>query len=33
VIVRLRKTAEGITREELIATRFVPLVEGVARQA
>lgn len=33
VIVRLRKTAEGIQREELIATRFVPLVEGVARQA
>lgn len=33
VIVRLRKTADGIQREELIATRFVPLVEGVARQA
>lgn len=33
VIVRLRKTADGIAREELMATRFVPLVEGVARQA
>jgi protein-L-isoaspartate(D-aspartate) O-methyltransferase len=31
-IVRLRKTAEGLQREDLIAVRFVPLVPGQARE-
>jgi protein-L-isoaspartate(D-aspartate) O-methyltransferase len=31
-IVRLRRTAEGIEREELIAVRFVPLVPGQAKE-
>lgn len=31
-IVRLRKTGEGIEREELIAVRFVPLVPGQAKE-
>jgi protein-L-isoaspartate(D-aspartate) O-methyltransferase len=31
-IVRLRKTPEGIEREELIAVRFVPLVPGQAKE-
>ena len=31
-IVRLRKTGEGIEREDLIAVRFVPLVEGQAKE-
>ena len=31
-IVRLRKTGAGIEREDLIAVRFVPLVEGQARE-
>jgi protein-L-isoaspartate(D-aspartate) O-methyltransferase len=31
-IVRLRKTAEGIEREDLIAVRFVPLVPGQAKE-
>ena len=31
-IVRLRKTAEGIAREDLIAVRFVPLVPGQAKE-
>jgi protein-L-isoaspartate(D-aspartate) O-methyltransferase len=30
VLVRLRRTAEGVAREELIGVRFVPLVPGVA---
>ncbi len=30
-IVRLRRTAEGIERKDLIAVRFVPLVEGAAK--
>jgi len=31
-IVRLRRTAEGIKREDMIAVRFVPLVHGPAKQ-
>ena len=31
-IVRLRKTGEGIAREELIAVRFVPLLPGQAKE-
>jgi protein-L-isoaspartate(D-aspartate) O-methyltransferase len=31
-IVRLRRTKEGIEREDLIAVRFVPLVEGRAKE-
>ena len=31
-IVRLRKTGEGIAREDLIAVRFVPLVPGQAKE-
>jgi protein-L-isoaspartate(D-aspartate) O-methyltransferase len=31
-IVRLRKTGEGVSREELIAVRFVPLLPGQARE-
>ena len=31
-IVRLRRTAEGIEREQLIAVRFVPLVPGQAKE-
>jgi protein-L-isoaspartate(D-aspartate) O-methyltransferase len=31
-IVRLRKTGEGITREEGIAVRFVPLLPGQAKE-
>ncbi len=31
-IVRLRKTPEGIEREDLIAVRFVPLVPGRAKE-
>jgi protein-L-isoaspartate(D-aspartate) O-methyltransferase len=31
-IVRLRRTASGIEREELIAVRFVPLVPGQAQE-
>jgi protein-L-isoaspartate(D-aspartate) O-methyltransferase len=31
-IVRLRKTKDGIVRDDLIAVRFVPLVEGQARE-
>jgi protein-L-isoaspartate(D-aspartate) O-methyltransferase len=31
-IVRLRKTGEGIAREDLIAVRFVPLVPGQAQE-
>jgi protein-L-isoaspartate(D-aspartate) O-methyltransferase len=31
-IVRLRRTAEGIEREDLIAVRFVPLVPGQAKE-
>ena len=31
-IVRLRKSGEGIEREDLIAVRFVPLVEGQAKE-
>lgn len=30
-IVRLRRTAEGFAREELLSVRFVPLVEGAAK--
>jgi len=30
-IVRLRRTAEGIVREDLLPVRFVPLVEGAAK--
>lgn len=33
VIVRLEKTANGLVREDLMPTRFVPLVDGVAREA
>ncbi len=31
-IVRLRKTGEGLAREELIAVRFVPLLPGQAKE-
>jgi protein-L-isoaspartate(D-aspartate) O-methyltransferase len=31
-IVRLRKTSEGVAREDLIAVRFVPLVPGQAKE-
>jgi protein-L-isoaspartate(D-aspartate) O-methyltransferase len=31
-IVRLRKTGQGIEREELIAVRFVPLLPGQAKE-
>jgi protein-L-isoaspartate(D-aspartate) O-methyltransferase len=31
-IVRLRKSGEGVTREELIAVRFVPLLPGQAKE-
>jgi protein-L-isoaspartate(D-aspartate) O-methyltransferase len=31
-IVKLRKTSEGIAREDLIAVRFVPLVAGQAKE-
>jgi len=31
-IVRLRKTADGLAREDLIAVRFVPLVPGQAKE-
>lgn len=31
-IVRLRKTPDGFLREDLMPTRFVPLVSGVARE-
>jgi protein-L-isoaspartate(D-aspartate) O-methyltransferase len=31
-IVRLRKSGEGMTREELIAVRFVPLLPGQAKE-
>jgi protein-L-isoaspartate(D-aspartate) O-methyltransferase len=31
-IVRLRKSAAGIEREDLIAVRFVPLVPGRAQE-
>ena len=31
-IVRLRRTKDGIEREDLIAVRFVPLVEGRAKE-
>lgn len=31
-IVRLRKTADGVAREDLIAVRFVPLVPGQAKE-
>jgi protein-L-isoaspartate(D-aspartate) O-methyltransferase len=31
-IVRLRKSGEGVSREELIAVRFVPLLPGQARE-
>jgi protein-L-isoaspartate(D-aspartate) O-methyltransferase len=30
-IVRLRRTADGVTREELLPVRFVPLVEGASK--
>lgn len=33
VLVRLRRDEDGVRREELLAVRFVPLVEGVARSA
>ncbi len=32
VLVRLRKTAEGVERAELIEVRFVPALPGVARE-
>ncbi|MDA5193325.1 protein-L-isoaspartate(D-aspartate) O-methyltransferase [Govanella unica] len=32
MIVRVRKTSTGILREDLMVTRFVPLVAGVARE-
>lgn len=32
-IVRLRKSEGGLVREDMISTRFVPLVQGVARRA
>jgi protein-L-isoaspartate(D-aspartate) O-methyltransferase len=32
LIVRLRKTPDGIEREDLIAVRFVPLVPGQAKE-
>tara|TARA_R110002167_G_scaffold45907_1_gene137560 strand:- start:121 stop:765 length:645 start_codon:yes stop_codon:yes gene_type:complete len=32
-LVKLRRGEEGITREVLLAVRFVPLVEGIARSA
>lgn len=31
-IVRLRKTEQGVTREDLIAVRFVPLLPGQAKE-
>jgi len=31
-LVRIERTEEGVKREELIPVRFVPLVEGVARE-
>jgi protein-L-isoaspartate(D-aspartate) O-methyltransferase len=31
-IVRLRKTKDGVAREDLIAVRFVPLVPGQAKE-
>jgi protein-L-isoaspartate(D-aspartate) O-methyltransferase len=31
-LVRLRKSGEGVTREELIAVRFVPLLPGQAKE-
>ncbi len=33
VIIRLTRTADGVEMEELLPTRFVPLVEGVAEDA
>lgn len=32
-LVRIERTAEGVKREELLAVRFVPLVEGVAKES
>lgn len=32
VIVRIRKTPAGLVREDLMPTRFVPMVAGVARE-
>ncbi len=33
VLIRLTKTADGIKTEELLPIRFVPLVEGIAKDA
>ena len=33
VLVRIERTAEGVKREELLPVRFVPLVEGVAKES
>ncbi|PKQ03912.1 MAG: protein-L-isoaspartate O-methyltransferase [Alphaproteobacteria bacterium HGW-Alphaproteobacteria-12] len=32
-LVRIARTGDGVTREELLPVRFVPLVEGVARES
>ena len=32
-LVRIERTAEGVKREELLPVRFVPLVEGVAKES
>ena len=32
-LVRIERTEEGVKREELLPVRFVPLVEGVARES
>ena len=32
-LVRIERTGDGVTREELLPVRFVPLVEGVARES
>ncbi len=31
-LVRIERTEEGVKREELMPVRFVPLVEGVAKE-
>jgi protein-L-isoaspartate(D-aspartate) O-methyltransferase len=32
-LVRIERTGDGVKREELLPVRFVPLVEGVAKES
>ncbi|HCX67619.1 MAG TPA: protein-L-isoaspartate O-methyltransferase, partial [Rhodobiaceae bacterium] len=32
-LVRIERTGDGVKREDLLSVRFVPLVEGVAKES